>query len=75
LVEKAKTIYTLGLIDGIVWHTNLKIKDKKYLSTYRMTYEAFMYLVRELEPFVKCRATMFVKAPLEPIKAIGLVYY
>jgi len=34
-----------------------------------------MYLVRELEPFVKSRATMFVKAPFELRKAIGLVLY
>jgi hypothetical protein len=40
-----------------------------------MTYETFMYLVRELEPFVKSRATMFVKAPFELRKAIGLVLY
>jgi hypothetical protein len=33
-----------------------------------------MYLVRELEPFVKSRATMFVRAPLELTRAIGLVY-
>jgi hypothetical protein len=31
-----------------------------------------MYLVSELEPFVKSRITMFVRAPLEPRKAIGL---
>jgi hypothetical protein len=34
-----------------------------------------MYLVRELEPFVKSRATMFVRAPLELRKVIGLVLY
>jgi hypothetical protein len=33
-----------------------------------MTYGTFIYLVRELEPFVKFRATMFVKAPLKPRK-------
>ncbi len=31
-----------------------------------------MYLVSELEPFVKSRVTMFVRAPLKPRKAIGL---
>jgi len=40
-----------------------------------MTYKAFMYLHSELEPFVKSRVTMFVRAPLEPRKAIGLVLY
>jgi hypothetical protein len=40
-----------------------------------MTSETFMYLVRELEPFVKSRATMFVRAPFELRKAIGLVLY
>jgi hypothetical protein len=40
-----------------------------------MTYKAFMYLVSELEPFVKSRATMFVRAPLEPRKTIRLVLY
>jgi hypothetical protein len=34
-----------------------------------------MYLVRELEPFVKSRATMFVRTPFELIKVIGLVLY
>jgi hypothetical protein len=40
-----------------------------------MTYRAFMYLVNELEHFVKSRATMFVRVPLELRKAIGLVLY
>jgi hypothetical protein len=56
-------------------HTNLEMKDKKYLSAYHITYRAFMYLVRELEPFVKSRATMFVKAPFELRKVIGLMLY
>jgi hypothetical protein len=30
----------------IVWHTILEMKDKKYLSTYRITYGTFMFLVR-----------------------------
>jgi hypothetical protein len=51
------------------------MKDKKYLSAYYMTYGAFMYLVRELEPFVKSRATTFVKAPFELRKVIGLMLY
>jgi len=34
-----------------------------------------MYLVRELEPFVKSRATMFGWAPFKLRKAIGLVLY
>jgi hypothetical protein len=40
-----------------------------------MTYESFMYLVRELGPLVKFRVIMFVKAPLEPRKVIGLLLY
>jgi hypothetical protein len=51
------------------------MRDTKYLSTYRMNDKTFMYLVRELETFVKFRAIMFVRAPLEPIKVIGLVLY
>ncbi len=34
-----------------------------------------MHLDRELGTFVKSRATMFVKAPLEPKKAIGLLLH
>ncbi len=37
--------------------------------------EHLCYLVKELESFVKFRATMFARAPLEPRKAIGLVLY
>jgi hypothetical protein len=40
-----------------------------------MTYGSFMYLVEELGPFVKSRVTMFVKAPLELRKVIGLLLY
>jgi hypothetical protein len=35
-----------------------------------MTYGTFIYLVRKLEPFVKFRAIMFVKAPFKPKKVI-----
>jgi hypothetical protein len=51
------------------------MKDKKYLFKHRMTYGTFMYLVRKLEPFVKFKVIMFVRAPLKFIKAIGLVLY
>jgi hypothetical protein len=63
------------LIKGVVWHTNLEMKDQKYLFAYRMIHKTFMYLVGELEPFVKSKVTMFVKAPLKLRKAIGLVLY
>jgi hypothetical protein len=51
------------------------MKDQKYLFAYRMIHKTFMYLVGELEPFVKSKVTMFVKAPLKLRKAIGLVLY
>jgi hypothetical protein len=63
------------LTKGVAWHTKLEMSDKKYVSTYHMTYETFMYLVRKLEPFVKSRAIMFVKEPFEFRKVIGLVLY
>jgi hypothetical protein len=50
------------------------MKDRKYLSTYHTTYGIFMYLVRKLKPFVKFKATLFTKAPLELKKTIGLCY-
>jgi len=51
------------------------MRDRKHVSTYHMTYETFMYSVRELEPFVTFRATMFVRAPFKLRKDIGLVLY
>ncbi len=51
------------------------MRDQKYLFAYRMIHETFMYLVRKLEPFVNSRAIMFVRAPLELKKTIGLVLY
>jgi hypothetical protein len=62
------------LIKGVVWHTNLEMKDPKYLFAYRMIHRTFMYLVRELEPFVKSKVTMFVRAPLELKKLLGWCY-
>jgi len=53
------------LIKGVVWHTNLEMRDQKYLFAYRVIHETIMYLVRELEPFVNSRAIIFVRAPLE----------
>jgi hypothetical protein len=53
-----------------VWHTSLEMKDIKYLFAYCMTYGIFIYLVIKLEPFIKFRAIMFVKAPLIPRKVI-----
>jgi len=50
------------------------MRAKKYLFAYRMIHRTFMYLVRELEPFVKSRAIMFVRATLELRKVIGLCY-
>ncbi len=58
----------------VVWHNNLEMKDRKYLFAYCMTFWIFTYLVRKLEPFVKFRATMFIRAPLELKKTIGLCY-
>jgi hypothetical protein len=63
------------LIEGIVWLTNLEMKDKIYLFTCCMTYGTFMYLVKELETFVKSKVTMIVNAPLKLGKTIGLVLY
>ncbi len=63
------------LIEGIVWLTNLEMKDRICLFTYSMTYGTFMYLVRKLESFVKSKATMFVKTPLKLRKTIGLLLY
>jgi hypothetical protein len=60
---------------GVVWHTNLEMKDRKYLSTHHTNYGTFMYLVRKLEPFIKSKVIMFVRALLESIKAIGSVLY
>ncbi len=40
-----------------------------------MTFGTFMHLVKKLELFVKSRATMSVKTPLETKKAIGLMLY
>jgi hypothetical protein len=40
-----------------------------------MTDGSFMYMVKKLGPFVKSRAIMFVKAPLEHRKVIGLLLY
>jgi len=37
--------------------------------------EHFMYLVKELEHFVKSKAIMFVTSLLEPIKDIGFMLY
>ncbi len=51
------------------------MKDRKYLFEHCMTYGTFMYLVRKLEPFVKSKVIMFVRAPLKSIKVIGLVLY
>jgi hypothetical protein len=48
------------LIKGIVWHTNLEMKDKKYLVMYHMTYGKFMCLIRELKPFIKSTAIIFL---------------
>jgi hypothetical protein len=63
------------LIEGIVWLTNLEMKDKIYLFTYHTNYGTFMYLVEELKPFVKSKVTMFFNAPLKLGKTIGLVLY
>jgi hypothetical protein len=64
------------LIERVVWHNNLENEGHKiYILAYCMIDGTFMYLVKELEFFVKFRATMFVRAPLEPRKAIGLVLY
>jgi hypothetical protein len=58
----------------VVWHNNLGTKERKYLSTYSMTFEIFMYFVRKLEPFFKFKAIMFIRAPLELKKTSGLCY-
>ncbi len=69
-------VYTLGFDKrSCFWHTNLEMRDQKYLFAYRMIHIMFIYLIRELEPFVKSRATMFVRAPLELRKVIGLVLH
>jgi hypothetical protein len=60
---------------GVIWHTNLEMKDRKYLFARCMTYGTFMYLVKKLKHFVKSKVIMFVKAPLEFIKTIRLVLY
>jgi hypothetical protein len=51
------------------------MRDIKYLFAYHTIDGSFMYLVRELGPFVKSRVTMFVKAPLEPRKVVELLLY
>ncbi len=63
------------LIEGIIWLTNLEMKDKIYLFTYCTNYGTLMYLIKELKPFVKSKVTMFVNAPLKLGKTIGLVLY
>jgi hypothetical protein len=50
-------------------------KKNKFLVTYYMTYGTLMYLVKELKPFVKSKAIMFVKAPLKCKKTIELALY
>ncbi len=63
------------MVEIVVWHTNLEIRDNKYLFMYHMTYGTFTYLVKELEHFVKSKVIMFVTSSLEPIKAIGFMLY
>ena len=63
------------IIEGVVWHVCLIYRDRKFVEAYRMPYFAFMYLVSELEPYVKSHYKIHVRAPIEPRKAIALAIY
>ncbi len=39
-------------VEANVWHTTPKMKDKKYIMHYKMTFDVFQKLVLELIPFL-----------------------
>ncbi len=63
--KESKQFTHWDLIERVVWDTDLKMRDRKNLFSYYMTYKTFIYLARKLEPFIKFKVTMFDRAPLE----------
>jgi len=49
--KKPKQYTHWDLVETNVWHTTPKIKNRKFLLYYRMSFEAFNNLVLELTPF------------------------
>jgi len=63
------------MVEAIVWHTTLEMRNKKYLMYYRMTFDAFNVLVEELTPFLKSECLHPVRSPLKVRKIVVIVLY
>ncbi len=67
--------YIFDVIEGDVWHCTLKMLDREYLQSYRITFLAFEYLLQELTPFICPSATQFVITPIPLRKVVKMVLY
>ena len=63
------------VVEGDVCHTTPDMLDRKYRTSYRMSFLAFEHLVSELTPFLRPTADMFVRPPVLVRKQIPLVVY
>jgi hypothetical protein len=63
------------LVETIVWHTILEIRDRKFLLHYKVSFEAYNNLVLELTPFLQSSCLNCIKTQLEIKKIMAIVIY
>ncbi len=62
-------------MESTIWHTTPKMRHRKFMGYYKMSFEAFNNLVEELTPFLQSQCVNLVRPQVEIIKTMAIVIY
>jgi hypothetical protein len=63
------------MVEAIVWHVTVEMRDRKYFMYYLMAFYAFNVLVEELPLFFMSKCLNPMRSQLEVRKIVTIVLY
>ncbi len=62
-------------VESTVQHTTSEMRHRKFMGYYRMSFETFKNLIKELTPFLQSQCVNLVRPQVKKVKIVTIVIY